>query len=410
MQALLDSIYKWFSDKPIRKDIVIFVSTACLCFIVYKIVKQLCLIIIKHIRATIVHKTQTQLDDCLFQYIKFERAAFLVYAGWFSILSFEMDYGVSFFQKLATIVVIWTITKLLHGLFDGLAAYTERDNRFQGKPYRSYIQVLILIIYSAAVIISAGVVSGNSPWALLSGIGAMTAVLLLVFRETILSFVASLQISSYDLVRRGDWISVPKYDADGDVLELALHTIKIQNWDKTISVVPTHDLMESGFKNWRGMQETGGRRIKRSLFLDVSSVKFMDEALRIRLGKINLLKDYFIKIEKTVAAQYSSTSEQILNDNRLTNLGTFRAYVTCYLRSLQTIRQDLTFLVRQLEPGPTGIPLEIYVFTATTEWVQYETIQADIFDHLFASVHEFELRIFQYPATGMQGISPAALR
>ena len=229
----------------------------------------------------------------------------------------------------------------------------------------------------------------------------MTAVLLLVFRETILSFVASLQISSYDLVRRGDWISVPKYDADGDVTEVALHTIKIQNWDKTISVLPTSDLMQSGFKNWRGMQETGGRRIKRSIFLDVSSVKFMDEELRRRVGKIDLLKSYFAEVESSdISAQYGSDTEHPLNDRRLTNIGTFRMYVTRYLQSLDTLRKDLTFLVRQLEPGATGIPLEIYVFTATTVWGEYEKIQADIFDHLFASVHEFDLRIFQYPVGG----------
>lgn len=228
----------------------------------------------------------------------------------------------------------------------------------------------------------------------------MTAVLLLVFRETILSFVASLQISSYDLVRRGDWISVPKYDTDGDVKEVALHTIKIQNWDKTISVVPTQDLLQSGFKNWRGMQETGGRRIKRSIFLDVSSIKFIDRELREKTGKINLLKPYFEKIENDINAHYSNDTNHPLNDNRLTNVGTFRVYVTKYLQSLTTLRKDLTFLVRQLESGPTGIPLEIYVFTATTDWGEYENIQADIFDHLFAAASEFELRLFQYPVSG----------
>lgn len=404
MQVFIDFMGTWFSDKPIRKDIVFFLITMCLSFFLYHLVRRIAVIVIKHLQTTAIYNTKTTFDDCVFKHIKFERLSFLVYALGFYILSLKMQYGVRVFQKATTIITIWTVTKLLHGLLDGIASYTEQDSRFQGKPYRSYLQVLILIVYSAAVIISAGVVSGNSPWALLSGIGAMTAVLLLVFRETILSFVASLQISSYDLVRRGDWISVPKYDADGDVLELALHTIKIQNWDKTISVVPTHDLMESGFKNWRGMQESGGRRIKRSIFLDVCSVKFMDEQLKLRLGKINLLKEYFAEIEQTVCTRYSDTAEQILNDNRLTNIGIFRAYVTYYLRSLQTIRQDLTFLVRQLAPGPTGIPIEIYVFTATTDWVKYEAIQADIFDHLFASVHEFELRMFQYPITGMYAV------
>ena len=284
----------------------------------------------------------------------------------------------------------------MHEIFDGLALYTESKEEFRGRSYRSYIQVLILIVYIAAFVIGAGSVSGKSPWDLLSGIGAMTAVLLLVFRETILSFVSSLQISSYDLVRLGDWISVPRYDADGDVIEVALHTIKIQNWDKTISVLPTHEILQSGFKNWRGMTEIGGRRIKRSIFLDSHSVKFMDKTLRERLGEFALLKDYFEKMEKDGNVQYEDGGKYKLDKKYLTNIGTFRIYVLQYLKASSEIRQDLTLLVRQLESGPTGIPLELYLFTATTAWAEYETIQADIFDHLFAILPAFELKTFQY--------------
>ncbi len=400
MKIWLANIQVWLSADPIRQDIFLFVAVLFVSFILYKIIKKLISYFIKNIIVKIISKTKVRFDDYLFKHVHLERVALFIYVAGFSFLSLKMTYASSILQKIASLIVIWTITKLLHGCLDGLAAYTENENRFQGKPYRSYIQVFILIIYIAAVIIAAGTISGKSPWALLSGIGAMTAVLLLVFRETILSFVASLQISSYDLVRRGDWISVPKYDTDGDVKEVALHTIKIQNWDKTISVVPTQDLLQSGFKNWRGMQETGGRRIKRSIFLDVSSVKFMDRELREKTGKINLLKPYFEEIENDINAHYSNDTEHPLNDNRLTNVGTFRVYVTKYLQSLTTLRKDLTFLVRQLEPGPTGIPLEIYVFTATTDWGEYENIQADIFDHLFAAASEFELRLFQYPVSG----------
>ena len=197
-------------------------------------------------------------------------------------------------------------------------------------------------------------------------------------------------------MRLGDWISVPKYDADGDVIEVALHTIKIQNWDKTISVVPTNEILQSGFKNWRGMTEIGGRRIKRSIFLDSHSVKFMDSSLRSRLGEIEILKPYFLEVEKDGTIHYEITEEYTLNKRHLTNIGTFRIYVLRYLRSLQEVRQDLTLLVRQLESGPTGIPLELYLFTATTEWAEYEVIQADIFDHLFAILPAFELETFQY--------------
>ncbi len=402
MKILKTIIAPFFSGNVIQKDILWFVSVLFISFIIHKIFKKIISAVIS--RAAKKLSTRSgggKLGSYFFKYIHFERLALFSYVAGFSILSAHMFYGAALFQKISSLIVIWITARLLHGILDGLAAYTENEERFQGKPFRSYIQVFILAVYIAAAIIAAGTISGKSPWSLLSGIGAMTAVLLLVFRETILSFVASLQISSYDLVRRGDWISVPRYDTDGDVIEVALHTIKIQNWDKTISVVPTHDLLQSGFKNWRGMQETGGRRIKRSIFLDVSSVKFMDKDLREHIGKINLLKPYFKKIEENLHAEYSNSADNPLNEKRLTNLGTFRIYTERYLQSLNTLRKDLTFLVRQLESGPTGIPLEIYVFTATTDWAEYENIQADIFEHLFAAVHEFELSVFQYPTTGI---------
>ncbi len=397
MDTLKNIVLPYLGGNVIQKDILWFVSVLFLSFIIHKIAKKIISAVAEKMSKKLSGRTTNTLGNYFFKYVHFERLALFSYVAGFGILSVNMVYGVSILQKISSLIVIWITARLIHGILDGLAAYTENEEKFQGKPYRSYIQVFILTVYIAAAIIAAGTVSGKSPWTLLSGIGAMTAVLLLVFRETILSFVASLQISSYDLVRRGDWISVPRYDTDGDVIEVALHTIKIQNWDKTISVVPTHDLLQSGFKNWRGMQETGGRRIKRSIFLDVSSVKFMDKTLRERTGKINLLKPYFEKIEEDIQAEYSDSADNPLNEKRLTNLGTFRIYTVRYLQSLATLRKDLTFLVRQLESGPTGIPLEIYVFTATTDWAEYENIQADIFEHLFAAVHEFELSIFQYP-------------
>ncbi|MGP1459464.1 MAG: mechanosensitive ion channel family protein [Treponema sp.] len=394
--ALLERLFGLFY----YKDVFLCAAVLAAAIVAYIVVSKLLVPVVRRILERLTRKTKTELDNYLFKYVRLGRLALATFALAFNFLSGALLYGGVFFRKAGALIVIWIVIKLIHDVLDGLAAFTENDKRYVGKPYRSYIQVFILLAYIAAAVIAGGTISGKSPWALLSGIGAMTAVLLLVFRETILSFVASLQIASYDLVRKGDWISVPKYDADGDVTEVALHTIKIQNWDKTISVVPTHDLMQSGFRNWRGMQETGGRRIKRSIFIDVSSVHFMDKELRERTGKINLLKPYFAEIEESLHATYSPAVEHPLNDNRLTNLGTFRIYITKYLQSLDSIRKDLTFLVRQLEPGATGIPLEIYVFTATTVWNEYEAIQADIFDHLLSAAGEFELRVFQYPASG----------
>ncbi len=397
MDNIVHNFRLWFFTRPVQEDIILFFIVLAVSFFSYTVLKKITTGVLKRVIDRITHKTKNTFDDHLFRYMHIEYLALFTYVAGLQFLAARMHHGSFIFEKTAHILPIFIITKLLHGGLNGVAAYTEQAPHLNKKSYRSYIQVCILLMYSAAVVIAAGTISGRSPWALLSGIGAMTAVLLLIFRETILSFVASLQISSYDLVRKGDWISVPRYEADGDVTEVALHTIKIQNWDKTISVVPTHDLMESGFKNWRGMQESGGRRIKRALFLDIASVRFMDKELRERIGKIDMLKSYFAEIEQDIHTDYSAETGHPLNGKRLTNIGTFRVYVVKYLQSLDTIRQDLTFLVRQLAPGPTGIPLELYVFTATTEWDKYETIQADIFDHLLAAAREFDLRIFQYP-------------
>lgn len=371
-----------------------------LALILHRITRQILLFIKKR-----VQNSKIGLDLKIRQHIlnrlKIERLSLLVYTVAFVLLRNKfleegfLNVG-NIFATLSTLIIIYITARFLHEILDGLAIYTESKEEFRGRSYRSYIQVLILIVYIAAFVIGGGAVSGKSPWDLLSGIGAMTAVLLLIFRETILSFISSLQISSYDLVRLGDWISVPKYDADGDVIELALHTIKIQNWDKTISVIPTHEILQSGFKNWRGMTEIGGRRIKRSIFLDSHSVRFMDKELREKLGHIELLTPYFEELESSSPPNYQPENSSFLNNRYLTNLGTFRAYVLRYLKSMPDVKQDLTLLVRQLESGPTGIPLELYLFTATTVWAEYEKIQADIFDHLFAILPVFELRTFQY--------------
>jgi len=240
---------------------------------------------------------------------------------------------------------------------------------------------------------------------LLSGFGAMTAVLLLIFKDTLLSLVASVQLTAQDMVRVGDWIEVPQFGADGDVVGVELHTVKVQNWDKTITTIPTHRLISDSFKNWRGMSASGGRRIKRALYLDASSIHFMSPE-EVNGCKRFLLLEEYIGDKEGELAQYNqelaglSAEERdvAVNMRRLTNIGTFRAYIWRYLRQHPQIHQDMTLLVRQLPPGPQGIPIELYCFTNTTAWNDYEDIQADIFDHLLAIVPEFGLRLFQQPA------------
>ena len=245
----------------------------------------------------------------------------------------------------------------------------------------------------------------RSPVLLLSGFGAMTAVLLLVFKDTLLSLVASVQLTAQDMVRVGDWIEVPQFGADGDVVDVELHTIKVQNWDKTITTIPTHRLISDSFKNWRGMSTSGGRRIKRALYLDASSIHFLSTEELNRCKRFLLLNDYLAgkegelsKYNKDFAGASAEQQDVAVNMRRLTNIGTFRAYAWRYLKQHPRIRDDMTLLVRQLQPGPQGIPIELYCFTNTTEWNAYEDIQADIFDHLMAIIPEFGLRLFQQPA------------
>jgi miniconductance mechanosensitive channel len=269
------------------------------------------------------------------------------------------------------------------------------------KPIKGYLQVLKIVVYAIAAILMIAIIIDRSPLILLSGLGAMAAVLMLVFQDTLLSLVASVQLSSSDMVRVGDWIEMPHLNADGDVIEIALHTVKVQNWDKTITTLPTRKLITDPMKNWRGMQEWGGRRIKRSLFIDQSTIGFLGPDDFERLRGIGLLTDYLDQKERELVEWNGRLGEKAAiaaNTRRLTNIGTFRAYVGAYLKNHSGIHPGMTLLVRQLNPTPNGLPIEIYGFANDTAWAVYEGIQSDIFDHLYAILPDFGLRAFQAPS------------
>ena len=277
-------------------------------------------------------------------------------------------------------------------------SYAEAKNR----PIKGYLQVVGLILWIAVGLIVVSVLADRSPIVFLSGLGALTAVLMLVFRDTILSLVASLQIMSNDMIRIGDWVEMPQALADGDVIDIALHTVKIQNWDKTITTIPTHKFISESFRNWRGMSESGGRRIKRSLALDMSSVRFLTEEEIERLSRHELLREY-MEQKRDAIARYKAENSGLESDvipvvRWLTNVGTFRAYVVEYLKASPKIHKQMTLLVRQLAPTSQGLPIELYCFTNDTAWANYEGIQGDIFDHLIAMLPEFGLEPFQEPA------------
>nr|WP_275064836.1 MULTISPECIES: mechanosensitive ion channel family protein [Bartonella] len=269
------------------------------------------------------------------------------------------------------------------------------------KPIKGYIQIAKIALFAIAAVLMVATLIDRSPLILFSGLGAMAAVLMLIFQDTLLSLVAGIQISSTDMVRVGDWIEIPNLGADGDVIEIALHTVKVQNFDNTITSVPIRKLVTDPFKNWRGMQESGGRRIKRSLFIDQSSIHFLTEEEQKYLSRFNLLEDYFTQKIAEINqwnAQLDKNHDVLANTRRLTNIGTFRAYVFAYLQQHLNINPNMTFMARQLPPTENGLPLEIYCFTNTTVWLDYEQIQGDIFDHLYSILPFFGLKVFQNPS------------
>ncbi len=297
--------------------------------------------------------------------------------------------------------VVLTIALALSNLLDLVNSIYEQRPDAKIRPIKGYIQVLKIVIYAVTLILIIAALFDRSPLILLSGLGAMAAVLMLIFQDTILSLVASVQISSNDVLRVGDWVEMPQLNADGDVIDIALHTVKIQNWDKTITTIPTRRFMTDPFKNWRGMQESGGRRIKRCILLDQQSVHFLDAEQKKRLGRFKLLKDYLATKQQEIDdwnTQLAEEGKEPVNTRRITNIGTFRAYVERYLQSHPGIHQQMTLMARQLPVTADGLPLELYCFTNTTAWLKYESIQSDIFDHLLAILPEFGLRVYQHPS------------
>ncbi len=346
-------------------------------------------------------KTKTNLDDIFLDSGFFGRLIYLVpILILYNMAGLFPDYSGIIHKILNSIfvIVILNCINILLSAFGDVYGKSRFSKRIHIK---GYLQVVKLILGLVGVLGIVTVWTGQSPVYLLSGIGALTAVLMLVFKDTILSFVATVQINSNDLFKIGDWVEAPQFGADGDVVDIALHTVKIQNWDKTITVIPTHKLIDSSFKNWRGMTDSGGRRIKRSIYIDVSTIRFCDEELLRRFQSIKLLQNYIhskITDVDNSNRDLNLNLEQLINGRRLTNIGTFRAYINAYLREHKDIHNDMTFLIRQLPPGELGIPIEIYVFTNDTDWIKYEAIQADIFDHLMAVVNEFDLKVFQNPS------------
>ena len=308
----------------------------------------------------------------------------------------------SFANTFVSVYLVVITLLVIDAILNTLRISAEGRRHTAKLPLRGITQALKLIANFIGIIFIIAYCFGKSPVAILSGLGALTAVLMLVFKDSLMGLVASFQLSLNGMVRKGDWIEMPKHGADGDVLDVNLTTVRVQNWDKTVSTIPTHELVTGSFKNWRGMQESGGRRIKRAIHIDMRTVRFANEELLEKFKSFEILKPYLEGKLKEVDAHNADLNADLsvlTNGRRLTNIGTFRAYCLAFLRSNEKIHQSgMTFLVRQLAPGPEGVAIELYVFCNDTAWVNYEGIQGDIFDHLLAVLPEFGLKAFQRPS------------
>lgn len=401
-------IEKWLADQGISEGIITLIEF-CYALIILAVLIIISTWAARHIFIPLIEKalrrSANRWDDAFVERNFFKRLSLLlpvvvVYLS--ADLMFPVESTIAeFIKRLAMTAFVLVSVRTLDALSLAAQDIYSTFEISKDKPIRGYMQALKIVAYILAVIFVVAILTDKSPWGVLSVFGGLTAVLLLVFKDTLLGFVASLQLAGNDMVRVGDWIEMPKYGADGDVIDVSIHTVKVRNWDKTIATIPTYTLVSDAFKNWRGMSESGGRRIKRAVYIDMSSINFCGEELLSRYKNIALLKPYLESKELELEnhnLEHDVDTTEILNGRRQTNIGVFRAYIIAYLKSHPKIHQNMTFLVRHLQPTSQGLPIEIYVFSADQVWANYESIQADIFDHILAAIPEFGLRVFQYPS------------
>jgi miniconductance mechanosensitive channel len=404
----MESLDQWLNGMGLSRAMTDLVVTAMgalavilLMVLAHVVARQILLRLIERIIA----KTTTQYDDMFVREKVFHRAAHLVPAIILHlsapVVFARYETAVDTVETAAflyfALVILGVVFSILNAIL-GIYSTTRMAARLPIKPI---IQVTKFIGIFALTLVVISTLLGKSPLVLLSGLGAFTAVLLLIFRDPIMGLAAGFQLVSNDMVRPGDWIEVPKFGADGDVIDVSLTTVSVQNWDKTISTIPTYALFSDTFRNWRGMTQSGGRRIKRSVFIDMSTIRFCDDELLEQLKKIQHVRAHIeTKLAEITAHNREHGYDESLpvNGRRLTNIGIFRAYLQAYLHNKPEVHPDLTFLVRQLQPTATGLPIEIYVFSKNQAWAAYEGIQADIFDHVLAAVPLFDLRVFQEPS------------
>ena len=361
-------------------------------------------LILLEIMHKVAIRSKTEWDDYLMKNKVFKGLAMvvpLIFMEYFlSIVFFHYTDVLNYTHKIVAVMIVLVSIVIVNRFFNGVGDIIMSHKAYHDKPIKSYVQVMKIIFTGILIIAILSILTNKSPLFFLTSLGAVSAILLLVFRDTILGFVGSIQLASNDMIRIGDWVTMEKYGADGDVTEINLTTVKVRNFDNTITTIPTYSFISDSFRNWRGMQESDGRRVKRAIHISMDSVGFASQELIAKLKKVGILSDFIERRQKEIDdynRTHGLTDEGMLNKRRQTNLGLFRRYIEYYLKNNTHINSEMTLMVRQLTPTEKGVPLEVYCFTHTKEWEQYEIIIADIFDHLFAIVKEFELVVFEEP-------------
>jgi len=383
--------------------LMLIIAFSIICYTIHKVAHKL----LKVTVGRIAENTSTPFDDHLVRYkalfyiSQLPGLVIVMRAIPWVFIDFP-DYA-AFASSLADVYLIILCIWIAKAFLNAGKDYLKTKEAFKDKPVESFVQVIMIALYFTGALLIFSSLTGKSVIAFLTAMGAASAILLLIFKDTLLGFVASIQVSANDMVRIGDWITLDKYGADGDVIEINLTTVKVQNFDKTITTIPTYYLISDSFRNWRGMEKGGGRRIKRSIFIKLSSIRYMTDEELHNIGRIQLLKPYLDKASVEIE-QYNESAgidkSLLINGRNLTNAGLFRKYTEEYLSHHPKIHKELTMMVRQLAPNEKGMPIEIYAFTNDVRWVNYEHIMADIFDHLLAAVKYFDLQIFEFPTSG----------
>ena len=401
---MLSLISTWLTEQGVPADNLALASVILGGAIIF-VLCALAYYLAKHQLLTAIHKlvmhSQNTWDDLIFEQQVFARIALLIpiLFFWFlipQIIEPESNTLV-LLLVLAKVAISFQVARTIGALLNVIQSLYRQTAKERYLPLNASIQVIKLVVYLVATILSISFILDKSPVYLLSGLGALTAVLLLVFQDTIKGLVASIQISANKMLAPGDWIEIPAYGADGDVLEIGLNTVKVQNFDRTVTTVPTYALISGSFKNWRDMFSSGGRRIKRTLIIDISCIHFYQSEKIAKLSDIHLLTTYLTEKMEEIS-RHNQHENDCANQRKLTNIGTYRAYIEAYLKQHKKVHKEMTCMVRQLPATPTGLPLELYFFSNDQAWVNYEAIQADIFDHLYAMAPLFDIRIFQHPS------------